>query len=163
MTNAKPNNVFAERDALLRENEQLRKEIGNLQSQRNICLAAAKEAQRQHEQLWREYNRLSDQNRATEEINARMRRQNEQLRARPCPFVVTSDELSSYCSEAERVARELEAARKVADAALHYFDVDADNAEWDREAFCALDDAVCEYRARVESNGKETEDARAIL
>lgn len=57
MTNAKPNlaelNVFAERDELQRENEQLR----------------------------REYNRLSGQNRATEEINVRMQRQNETLRA----------------------------------------------------------------------------------
>lgn len=46
-----------------------------------------------------------------------------------------------------RYAERLEAARKVADAALHYFDVDDGNVEWDALAFNAFDDAVREYRA----------------
>ena len=96
MTNAKPNNVFAERDALLRENERLRAELADT---KRFCNMFARD--------WK----------------------------------AASDELA--------------AARKVADAALYYFDVDTDNAEWDSQAFCTLDVAVREYRERAESNGKE--------
>jgi hypothetical protein len=46
--------------------------------------------------------------------------------------------------------REHEAARKVADAAVAYWDVDDGTAEWDALAFNALETAVREYRALTE-------------
>jgi hypothetical protein len=50
----------------------------------------------------------------------------------------------------DTLSRELEAARQVADAALHYYDVDDGNVEWDALAFNAFDDAVRAYRANAE-------------
>ncbi len=57
--------------------------------------------------------------------------------------------------KAEARAADLAIAKKVADAALHYFDVDTDNAEWDSKAFCALDDAVREYRAALNPDARQ--------
>jgi len=48
--------------------------------------------------------------------------------------------------ENERLTRELEAARKVADAAVNYMDLDS-GPDADAELWIALDDAVREYRA----------------
>jgi len=49
-------------------------------------------------------------------------------------------------AENERLTRELEAARKVAEAAVNYMDLDS-GPDADAELWIALDDAVREYRA----------------
>lgn len=47
---------------------------------------------------------------------------------------------------------QLEAARKVASAAAHYWACDDGDADFDAQAFSALDDAVREYRKMTEAS-----------
>lgn len=70
-----------------------------------------------------------------------------ELEATQAALADTKRFANMFARDWKAASDELEAARKVADAAVHYYDVDDGNVEWDAQAFCKFDDAVREYRA----------------